>query len=60
MPEELVLRMRQEDRLKPNCDYSWIFKYNELTITCHEVYKPILEQYLAEANITVTRWFTYR
>lgn len=50
----------RERRIKLNVDYSYVFKYGEFRIICHEVFKDAIIEYAQRFGIIITEIFTYK
>ncbi len=57
---ELVKLLREERRIKQNCDYAIIFKYQEYHLLCHEVYLETIQEYAGRHGITFSTVHTYK
>lgn len=59
MPAEMIAAMRDEYRLKLNCDYAYTVKQGQLQVLCHDVYKEIISEYAERFGIRIAAIHTY-
>lgn len=55
----MVEKLRDEQRIKLGVDYTYTYKYGELHILCHAVYRETIEKYAADHNLPITTIHTY-
>lgn len=51
--------LRNENRLKLNCDYSYTLKYGRVHILCADVYDDTIREVFARYGIAITSLHTY-
>jgi hypothetical protein len=57
--EEFWLKLRNDHRLKLNCDFSYTFKYNELHILCSKHFKDEIEEQAIKFGILINSFHAY-
>ena len=57
--DDFWVHLRNNFRLKANCDYSHTFKYGELRIFCYEVYRERIAQEAEKFGLDITEFCTY-
>jgi len=51
--DHLARMLRENHRLKQNIDYCWLYKYDELHILCHAVYKDVILEMARKQQVPV-------
>ncbi|MBK3779901.1 hypothetical protein G3A43_06510 [Paraburkholderia aspalathi] len=51
--------LRNEHRLKLNCDYAYTLKYGHVHILCADVYDDTIREVLARHGIAIKSLYTY-
>lgn len=56
----LKFLLREERRLKHNCDYAIVHKYDQTRITTAEVYKETIQEYADKLGLEIKEWFLFK
>lgn len=58
-PIQKMKRLLADERIKDNCDYAVVHKYNQTRVMCFAEWKDIIAKAAVMCGVVIHEWFTY-
>jgi hypothetical protein len=57
--DAMIQKLREDHRIKINCDYAFTIKYGEIHLLCHHTFLDSIKEVAENCGVTFTTIHTY-